>query len=129
MNRKSVKTRIILVLMVILSTVTFSCRKETPTVAIITVVDVNGEVFPNATVRLFPVPTIASNPTIIIDNEVLSDVSGAATFDYTDKYNLGQAGFAILNIQVSDGQTLFGEGIIKVEAEKYSYETIVIQPQ
>ena len=129
MNRIIAKTGIILMAIGFLGIGMFSCRKEAPTVAVITVVDVDGNVFPDATVHLYPVPTINPHPAIIIDDEIVSDVSGEATFDYTDKFNLGQAGFAVLNIKVNSGDILFGEGIIKVEAEKTSYETIVIQPQ
>lgn len=129
MNRKIAKTGIILMLMGVFTLGTFSCRKEKPTIAVITVVDVNGDVYPDATVRLYPDFSINPHPTVIIDDEILTDVNGEATFDYTDKYNLGQAGFAVLKIQVNSENTLFGEGIINIEAEKTTHETIVIQPQ
>ena len=106
----------------------FSCRKESPTVAVITVVDTSGAVFPGAMVRLYPTPSINPNPGIIIDDTLITDVSGQATFDYTDMYNLGQAGFAVLDIEVRSGDTLYGTGIIKVEAEATSNETVVLQP-
>lgn len=130
MNIKNAKTGIILMLIGFFSFGMFSCRKEAATVAIITIVDATGAVYPNATVRLYPEATINPYPLIIIDDEILSDNSGEALFDYTDKFNLGQAGFTVLTIQVnSEDNTLFGEGIINVEAEKTSYETVMIQPQ
>ena len=79
-------------------------------------------------VRLYPTPSTNPHPGIIIDDTLYSDNSGVATFDYTDMYNLGQAGFAILNIEARSGDTLLGEGIIKVEAEETSNETVVLQP-
>ena len=129
MNRIFAKTGIFLMILGIFGIGMISCRTEAPTVAVITVLDVNGEVVPNATVRLYPTPSINPHPGVVIDDEMLSDASGQATFDYTDKYNLGQAGFAVLNIQVVSDNTLFGEGIINIEAEKTTNETVIIQPQ
>jgi hypothetical protein len=75
-----------------------SCRKEGETVAKITVVDTGGVVFPNAMVRLYPSPTIP-----------------------------GQAGVAVLDIEVRSGDTLYAQGIIKIEQEQTTNETVVIQ--
>jgi hypothetical protein len=105
-----------------------SCRKESPTVAVITVVDTSGAIFEGATVRLYPVPTLTMHPGITIDDLLDSDINGQATFDYTDQFNLGQAGFAILDIEIWSGDTLSGTGIIKVEAEETSEETVVLLP-
>jgi len=105
-----------------------SCRKESPTVAIIRVIDASGHLFHGASVRLYPVPTVAFHPQITIDDVLNSDRNGIATFDYTDKFNLGQAGFAVLNIEIWSGDTLSGTGIIKVEAEQRSEETVVLLP-
>ena len=128
MNKIIAKTGILVMLVGFLSIGMFSCRKESPTVAVITVVDTSGTVFPNAMVRLYPTPTINPHPGIIIDDTLYSDNSGQATFDYTDMYNLGQAGFAVLDIEVRSGDTLYGTGIIKIEAEETSYETVILQP-
>lgn len=128
MNRIIAKSGIFVMLMAFLTVGMFSCRKESPTVAIITVVDTSGTVFPQAMVRLYPTPSINPHPGIIIDDTMYTDNSGQATFDYTDMYNLGQAGFAVLDIEVRSGDTLYGTGIIKVEAEATSEETVVLQP-
>jgi hypothetical protein len=128
MNRLFAKIGIFSMLLGFLALGTFSCRKEAPTVAVITVVDTSGTPFPGAMVRLYPTPTTNPHPGIIIDDTLFTDNSGVATFDYTDMYNLGQAGFAVLDIEVRSGDTLYGEGIIKVEAEKTSNETVVLQP-
>ena len=105
-----------------------SCRKESPTIARIRVVDTSGAAFPNAMVRLYPTPTITQHGAIIIDDTLYTDVDGYAIFDYTERYNLGQAGFAVLDIEVRSGDTLYGEGIIKIEDEKTSEESVIIQP-
>ena len=128
MNKIIAKTGILILLVSILSIGMLSCRKEAPTVAVITVVDTSGTVFAGAMVRLYPTPTIAPHPGITIDDTLITDVNGKATFDYTDKFNLGQAGFAVLDIEVRSGDTLYGTGIIKIEAEETSEETVVILP-
>ncbi len=104
-----------------------SCRKEGETVAKITVVDTGGVVFPDAMVRLYPSPTIEEHGAIIIDDTIWTGVDGIASFDFSDNYNLGQAGVAVLDIEVRSGDTLYGEGIIKIEQEVTSQETVVIQ--
>ena len=56
----------------------------------------------------------------------MTDASGKATFNFNDVYQLGQAGVAVLNIDATkDGKT--GQGIIKVEQEETSEETVFIQ--
>lgn len=105
-----------------------SCRKEGNTLARVTVVDTSGTPFAGAMVRLYPTPTVTSHGAIIIDDTLYSGVDGMCTFDYTDKYNLGQAGFAVLDIECRAGDTLYGEGIIKIEDEQTSEATVVLQP-
>ncbi|MEX1002227.1 MAG: hypothetical protein WDZ35_08950 [Crocinitomicaceae bacterium] len=109
-------------------TVLSSCRKEGDTVAKIRIIDTSGAPFSGAMVRLYPTPSVTNHGAIIIDDTLYSDGSGYAIFDYTDHYNLGQAGFAVLDIEVRSGDTLYGEGIIKIEEEKTSEETVIIQP-
>jgi hypothetical protein len=128
MNKIIAKTGLILMLTSFLSLGIFSCRREAPTVAVITVVDTSGAVFEGAMVRLYPTPTINPHPGIIIDDTLYTNTDGQATFDYTDMYNLGQAGFTVLDIEVRSGDSLNGAGIVKVEAEVTSAETVVIQP-
>ncbi len=48
------------------------------------------------------------------------------TFDFTEFYKKGQAGFAVLDIEAFKGG-LNGEGIIKIEEETTSEETITIE--
>lgn len=105
-----------------------SCRKESPTIAKVQVVDTSGAPFPGAMVRLYPTPTVIEHGAIIIDDTLFADAEGWATFDYTDMYNLGQAGFAVLDIEVTSGDSLWGEGIIKIEDEKTTEEKVIIQP-
>ena len=128
MNRLVAKAGIIVMFIAFLSIGLFSCRKESPTIAVITVCDTSGTAFPNAMVRLYPTPTINPHPGITIDDTLYTDASGQASFDYSDMYNLGQAGFAVLDIEVRSGDTLYGTGIIKVEAEVTSEEKVILLP-
>ena len=128
MNRLIAKTRIMVLFITFLSIGLFSCRKESPTIVIITAVDTSGNLVPNAMVRLYPSPTITPPRGITIDDTVYTNANGQAFFDYTDRYNLGQAGFAVLNIEISSGQSLYGTGIIKIEPETTSEEKVILVP-
>ena len=55
-----------------------------------------------------------------------TNVSGMASFNYNDIYQLGQAGVAVLDIKAQK-QNMIGQGIIKIEAEKINEETVFIQ--
>lgn len=105
-----------------------ACRKEGDTIARVLVVDTAGFAVPNAMVRLYPTPTVTSHGAIIIDDTLFSGPDGLCTFDFTDKFNLGQAGFAVLDIEARVGDTLYGEGIIKIEQEVTSEATVVVLP-
>lgn len=127
MNKIIVKSVLVLLVGVMVSFGMYSCRKELPTVAKIRVVDTSGAAFPNAMVRLYPTPTVGVHGAIVLDDTMYTDVTGYATFDYTDFYNLGQAGVAVLDIEVRSGDSLYGKGIIKIEQEKTSQETVILQ--
>jgi hypothetical protein len=113
--------------MVVITTFS-SCRKEADTIARIRVVDTGNVAFPGAMVRLYPTPTTTDHGAIIIDDTLETDIDGYAIFDYTDMFNLGQAGFTVLDIEVRSGDSLYGEGIIKIVEETTSEETVIIQP-
>lgn len=127
MNRILGKTGLFLMAVGFLSIATFSCRKEGETVAKVTVVDTSGAPFTGAMVRLYPSPTIDEHGAIIIDDTMFTEIDGIATFDFSENYNLGQAGVFVLDIEVRSGDTLYGEGIIKIEQEETSEETVIIQ--
>lgn len=106
-----------------------SCRKEEDTVAIVNVVNILNEPQPNIIVHMFG--ESSGNNTgevqeIAIDLEQVTDENGKATFDFTEQYELGQAGFAVLNLEVLVGDTVY-ESIIKVEPEETVEETIIVQ--
>lgn len=110
-----------------------SCNKKKDTLAKITVLDSANQRIAGATVQLSAEPTPQSNggPAVageLIWTEPLSSTTnslGEATFNFNDIYQKGQAGVVVANITASfDGKT--GQGIIKVEQEVTSEETVYI---
>lgn len=105
----------------------FGCRKKKDTVAKIYVID--GETnlpVQDATVRLWVDKD--PEPGRFGDFEMIgtTNASGEATFMFNDVYQLGQAGVVVLDIEAKKGTEL-ARGIIKVDEEKTSEETVFIQ--
>lgn len=103
-----------------------SCRKNVDTIAKITVRDTANVLVPNAKVVLFGTPSNPDNVNIRRDT-VLTNSSGVAIFNYNEVYQLGQAGVAVLDI-IAYKDSLYGEGIIKIEGETENRATIFVQP-
>lgn len=106
-----------------------SCKKENPTLAKIYVKDTDGLSFTNAAVRVYGEPSFDPHPAMIMDRTLYTDAAGEVIFDFSEDFKIGQAGFAVLNIEVSSTDELwYTEGIIKIEEEKINAETLIIQP-
>lgn len=105
-----------------------SCKKDKQTIATVLVVNDEGEPVPGASVRLYAVPSETPPPPneIRFDTTQITNGTGKVTWDFSDFYEKGQAGFAVLDIEASKG-ALSGEGIIKIEEEETTEETIVIE--
>jgi hypothetical protein len=105
-----------------------SCKKDKQTIATITVVNSDGVVVPGASVRLYAVPSETPPPpnAIRFDTTQVTNGTGKVSFDFSEFYKKGQAGFAVLDIAASKGVEA-GEGIIKIEEEKTTEETVVIE--
>lgn len=102
------------------------CRKKKDTIAEITVLDPQNAVVASAQVVLKGESTVPNSPPVVLFDTTLTNSSGVATFNFNDVYQLGQAGVAVLNIEANkDG--LSGTGIIKIEQETTSKETVFIQ--
>jgi hypothetical protein len=105
-----------------------SCRKDPePTIATITVVNIQGDIQPNANVRLFgkasgPIPIEGER----IDFTKATNSSGQARFDLSEFYQPGQTGFAVLDIRAQRG-VLEGTNIIRIVEEQNNEATVVIQ--
>ena len=104
------------------------CQKDKQTIAAVLVVNSDGEPVPGASVRLYAVPSETPPPpnAIRFDTTQVTNGTGKATFDFSDFYEKGQAGFAVLDIEASKG-SLFGEGIIKIDEEQMNEETVTIE--
>jgi hypothetical protein len=114
----------ILTIGLVLISINYSCIKEKDTLVKIRVLNEQNEVVENAMVRLWPNP----NPLIgsmITANMAYTKDDGYAYFDYTNDFNLGQAGFRVLDIDVSSDD-LEGVGIIKIVEEELSEQTVII---
>ncbi len=109
-------------------TIFTSCRKEIDTVAVVNVVDINTLVQPGLTVRMFGEASTDNQgevQEIAIDRVQTTDSNGKAEFNFTEDFELGQAGFAVLNVEVTVGDSIY-ETIMKVEAEETTEETIIV---
>jgi hypothetical protein len=103
-------------------------NKDKKTVAIVTVVDDDGAVVVGASVRLYAVPSENPPPpnAIRFDTTQVSNGAGSVTFDFSDFYEQGQAGFAVLDIEATKG-SLDGAGIIKIVELETTEETVVMK--
>lgn len=104
-----------------------SCNKEEPTVGVVRVTDQQGLPVVGAKVKLFADPTFPLADPTRLDKETVTDADGVASFDYSDFYEKGQSGFAVLDI-LATKDTLIGEGIIKIVEEETRRETVVMEP-
>ena len=107
--------------------VTFlSCRKKEETIAVIRVFDSNNQAVVGATVIVYGQSTTNQPSSVNLYDTTTTNSVGEAIFNFDDVYQLGQAGVAVLNIDVQ-GNGMVGQGIIKVEQEVTSEETVFIQ--
>lgn len=103
-----------------------SCRKKKDTIAIIYVRDSANQPVAGCQVVLFGESTVTPSPSVVLYDTTMTNSSGEAEFNFNDVYQLGQAGVAVLTIEAKkDGKV--GQGIIKVEEETTSEETVYIQ--
>ena len=100
-----------------------SCYKKKNTIAIITVLDSTNESPVNgATVfRLFyEDPTGINDTEIDVQDETGED--GSVSFDFSDNYKDGQAGFAVLDIEVNGGF----EGVVQIKEMENNEKTVYL---
>ena len=118
-----------LVLAGLFTTVLSSCNryKVEPTKALIRVVDMDGAPVRFSKVRIYALPSEFPPPSnaVRFDTCGVTSSDGSVEFDFTQYYEAGQAGFAVLDITAC--KTGFvGEGIIKITEEENNEETITI---
>jgi hypothetical protein len=102
------------------------CRKKEDTTAIVYVRDINNNFVQGAQVVLFGQSTTGVPVNVVLYDTAVSNAAGEALFNFNDVYQLGQAGVAVLNIEASKSGAS-GQGIIKIEQETVSKETVFIQ--
>lgn len=103
-----------------------SCRKKKETIANIYVLDSNNAPQNGAMVILYGTNTAGTPQQVAVFDTAYTNVSGIASFNYNEIYQLGQAGVAVLDIKAQKLNKI-GQGIIKIEAEKVTEETVYIQ--
>jgi hypothetical protein len=115
-----------LLLFVLVITV-MGCREKKDTFVEVYVVDDQGKAVTNATVELLTSPPYELNSIPVLNKTEVSNESGIALFNFNDVYKLGQAGVAVLDVEVTKGNQM-GHGIVKVEQEMTTKERIVVFP-
>ena len=102
--------------------ISHSCYKPKSTIATITVLnDSNNSPVSGATVRLFYDDPTGVNTSIINEQNTTSD-EGVVNFDFSEYYKDGQAGFAVLDIEVNNVFV----GVIQVEERATTEKTIYL---
>ncbi len=102
------------------------CRKKGDTIANVYVLDDQNQPVADAQVVLYGTNTASIPSQVAVFDTAMTNVSGMASFNYNDLYQLGQAGVAVLDIK-AEFQGMIGQGIIKIEAETVNEETVFIQ--
>lgn len=101
------------------------CRKKKDTLAIISVRNASNQPVSGAQVILYGQSTTGQQALVDLYDTTTTNISGDATFNFNDVYQLGQAGVAVLNIKaVKNGSV--GTGMIKVEQETTTKETVYL---
>lgn len=104
-----------------------ACNKEKSTTAIITVHDADGLPVEEAYVRLYANPAVPRADLSRLLKEGMTNAGGRVEFDYTNLFEQGQAGFAVMDILTFKDST-YAEGVIKILEEETNEETLVMQP-
>lgn len=128
MKMNSTNKLFIFALVGLLTVVISGCKKDKKTIATVTVLSNTGAVVPGAYVRLYSSCSECPPPAggYRFDTTLVSNGVGKVSFDFTDFYKKGQAGFAVLDIEAKKGM-LKGDGIIKIEEETTTEESVVIE--
>ena len=104
------------------------CTKKLDTLAVVVVKNAANEFVSGATVTLKAEGTTTEPNSInteIYPMSGTSNAQGEATFNFNEVYQAGQAGVAVLTIEVVAGATT-GQGVIKVEQEETTEEVVFV---
>ena len=104
-----------------------SCYRHKDTIGKVHIVNASGNPLGGVVVRVYVDPASVPNPDPNrIDITQSTNSEGTVTFNFNEFYKDGQGGFAVLDIDASQG-SLTGTGVIQVEQRTTSEETVVIQ--
>ena len=105
-----------------------SCHEVEETIANVVVLNDLGAPVQGATVRLYAFGSVdedfVGEPRF--DTTALSNPAGQVSFNFSEFYVEGQAGFAVLDIEASKA-ALYGTGLIKIEEEMTNEATVYIE--
>jgi hypothetical protein len=102
------------------------CRKKKDTIAKIYVRNVANVPVAGCRVVLKGESTTNQPASVVLFDTTTTNSAGEAIFNFNDVYQLGQAGVAVLNIE-AEYDNMTGQGIIKIEEETTSEETVFLQ--
>jgi len=117
-----------LALFVALMTGFAGCNEIEDTVAVVYVQNSLGAPVQGAEVRLYAVGSGTQNyiGELRFDTTQVTNAAGSVSFNFSEYYKQGQAGFAVLDIQATKG-SLTGIGIIKIEEELTNEQTVIME--
>ena len=105
-----------------------SCHEVEETIANVVVLNDLGAPVQGATVRLYAFGSVdedfVGEPRF--DKTAVSNAAGQVSFNFSEFYVEGQAGFAVLDIEASKA-ALYGTGLIKIEEETTNEATVYIE--
>ena len=105
-----------------------SCHEVEETIANVVVLNDLGSPVQGATVRLYAFGSVdedfVGEPRF--DTTAVSNAAGQVSFNFSEFYVEGQAGFAVLDIEATKA-ALYGTGLIKIEEEKTNEATVYIE--
>ena len=115
-----------------------SCRKEKDTTATVLIVDSDNNPKAGVYVRVYCPSTTCNEAGTTMDDytdrDAITGADGKVTFNYTESFQLGQAGFVVLDVAVyltekdkDDYTNIQTTGVIKIEEEQANEQTIVCQ--
>ena len=129
--------KFILVLLVTILAFSFSsCRKEKDTIATVLIVDSANNPKAGVFVRVYCPDATCSGGTLgdNTNRTATTGADGKITFNYTEDFQLGQAGFAVLDVAVYLTEAAMDAysptettGVIKIEEEVENEQTIICQ--
>jgi hypothetical protein len=118
--KKFLRFGLVAMLFIGMTTSLSSCYKKKDTVAIITIVDANGDAVAGVEMTI-DYTSADGEHREGLDQTATTDGSGKASFNFNELYKSGQAGVFVLDVFVNGSAV----GIIRVEEEVTTEETIV----